>query len=68
VLLAVVVAVIVPKVFYFRWMFSTPSRIVELQPPAKLADSMVEGKLELAVHDEVREPHGGLQFHASRGG
>jgi len=38
-----------PRASYFRKMFSNPSTSVQLAPPAKLADSVVEGKLELSL-------------------
>ncbi len=38
-----------PKPSYFRKMFSNPTGHVELQPPVKLADYAVDGKLELSL-------------------
>ncbi len=38
-----------PKASYFRKMFSEPPLRVELQPPARLADYVVDGKLELSL-------------------
>lgn len=38
-----------PKASYFRKMFSQPPLRVELQPPARLADYVVDGKLELSL-------------------
>lgn len=38
-----------PKPAYFRETFSKPVTKVELQPPARLADFVVDGKLELSL-------------------
>src|SRR5262245_3769641 len=38
-----------PKPSFFREVFSNPVTKVELQPPAKLADYVVAGKLELSL-------------------
>jgi outer membrane protein len=38
-----------PKASYFRKMFSRPTGHVELLPPVKLADYVVDGKLELSL-------------------
>ncbi len=38
-----------PTPSYFRKMFATPTGQVELQPPARLSDFLVEGRLELSL-------------------
>jgi outer membrane protein TolC len=38
-----------PRLSYFRKMFSEPSMRVELQPPVRLADYVVDGKLQLSL-------------------
>lgn len=38
-----------PRASYFRKMFSTPTGRVELQPPVRLSDFVVDGKLELSL-------------------
>src|SRR5438876_7637372 len=38
-----------PKVSYFKKHFATTPTKVELQPPARLADFVVAGKLELSL-------------------
>ncbi|MFB3778434.1 MAG: TolC family protein [Bryobacteraceae bacterium] len=38
-----------PKASYFRKMFSSPTGHVELQPPVRLGDYAVDGKLELSL-------------------
>ncbi|MCC7174814.1 MAG: TolC family protein [Bryobacterales bacterium] len=48
-LLAQVEAPLFPKASYFRKMWSNPSTQVQLEPPAKLADYAVDGKLELSL-------------------
>ncbi|HOL71158.1 MAG TPA: TolC family protein [Bryobacteraceae bacterium] len=40
-----------PKPAYFRHTFSTPKTRVELQPPVRLRDFVVDGKLELSLRD-----------------
>ncbi len=38
-----------PRASYFRKMFSTPTGRVELQPPVRLSDFVVDGKLQLSL-------------------
>src|SRR5207247_921694 len=38
-----------PKPSYFRETFSAPNSHIELRPPARLADFVVDGKLELSL-------------------
>lgn len=38
-----------PRPSYFRKMFSTPTGHVELQPPVRLSDFVVDGKLQLSL-------------------
>jgi len=40
-----------PKPSYFRETFSTPKVKVEMLPPVKLSDSVVDGKLELSLRN-----------------
>ncbi len=38
-----------PRMSYFRKMFSTPTGHLELQPPVRLSDFLVDGKLQLSL-------------------
>ena len=42
-----------PKPSYFRETFSNPVTRVELEPPARLADFVVNGKLELSLRSYI---------------
>src|SRR6267378_2042323 len=42
-----------PKPSYFRETFSTPKVKVEMLPPVKLADYVVDGKLELSLRSYI---------------
>ena len=48
-LLAQIEAPLFPKPSYFRKMWTNPDSSVQLEPPAKLADYVVDGKLELSL-------------------
>src|SRR5205809_4676377 len=42
-----------PKPSYFRETFTTPTAHVELMPPVRLADFVVDGKLELSLRSYI---------------
>jgi len=50
-LLAQQEAPLFPRKSYFRTLFSNPTSRVELEPPAKLDDYVVDGKLRLSLRD-----------------
>ena len=42
-----------PKPSYFRETFTTPKAKVEMMPPVRLADFVVDGKLELSLRSYI---------------